>query len=190
MLKAVGKQTFATSLKIFLHIIAASWRLHHFFYVASCVSVISEEEQKTPASHQMFFSWHSNKEPHRITNSTRWGGKSDLLVLGAQSNTFSPSQGNWLSLCLPLRCEITTQWEESLSEKHFYDSFGGAALHPALAVLAHTLLFQSVHCEKKRVPASLNSSHRQQSHDCQFHAWLIVITLRETKKGERNAFRD
>lgn len=106
----------------------------------SRVPVISDQGQKASASlgsYQMCISWHSNKEPHRITTSARWRGVSDLLVVGAQSNTFSPSQGNRVSLCLPLRCEITTQWEESLSEEHFYDSFSGRALRRALCSHTH-----------------------------------------------------
>lgn len=91
---------------------------------------------------------------------------------------------------LALRCEITAEWEESLSERlffflfplHPYESFGCQLHTPRCACTQAP--FQSVHCENRRVPASLNSSHRQHSCDCQFHAWLVVITLRETKNGE------
>lgn len=84
-------------------------------------------------------------------------------------------------LCRPVRSQITTQsagvWVRSVS-------FGGHRVLPC----AHTSL-QSEHCENKPVPTSLNSSHQQQSHNCQFHAWLIVITPRETKKQREIHFR-
>lgn len=87
---------------------------------------------------------------------------------------------------LPLRCEITAEREESLSKRvlfFFFMSRFGCQLH-TLRCACTQAPFQSVHCENRQVPASLNSSHRQHSCDCQFHAWLVVITLQETKNGE------
>ncbi len=195
MLIAGGRQTFAAS-KTFFCIIPTQWRLHHLLAhsqhaLDSCVPVISDQGQKASASlgcYQMCISWHSNKEPPRITTSTRWRGVSDLLVVGAQSNTFSlPRETECHSACLS-----GVKWqhnEKKVWVRGIFMTLSAGRLCTLRRARAHTPL-QSVHCENRRVPASLNSSHRQQSRDCQFHAWLIVITRRETKKGERNAFQD
>ena len=158
------------------------------------VQVISGRGLTLTASHgryRMCIYVQRDKEPRRLTATAgaRWRGKLDLLVAGAQSDTLSLSLHAGEAECRsapPLRCEMTTQWGETLSEKlFFFLRLGTRQAHAPP---------QSVHCtENKRVPASLNSSHRQQPCNCQFHAWLIVITRRETKKevgGERNAFQD
>ena len=113
--------TSAVPSKIFPRIILVEEQRRHSSSVAR---ITRPEINANHGCYQTCVSWHGDEESRQINTGARWRGKSDLLVEGAQSNPFSCSRRNRVSLRLLLRCEITTQREESLSEERFYGSFG------------------------------------------------------------------
>ncbi|KAI9516550.1 hypothetical protein NQZ68_013606 [Dissostichus eleginoides] len=75
------------------------WALGVIAYIVLSGSMPFEDDSRTRlyrsivrGKYSFHGDWEADKERHEITNSTGEGGKSDLLVVGAQSDTFSPSQ--------------------------------------------------------------------------------------------------